>query len=166
MIPIFGLPIRHLHHLLLKPKLQLQPKLSHQQACGATPVNGLLLAARQHQLKPQLLGHCNSGDTAGDKGRVVGVRAQDAEQGLSFDLRAACVINATGVWVDDMRALDAHSNSGQDSSTPNNKASKIEALVQASQGIHLVVDRSFWPHDHALIVPKTSDGRVLFVIPW
>ena len=91
---------------------------------------------------------------------------KDQETGQSFQVQAKCLVNATGVWVDDMRALDANSNSGQDSSTPNNKASKIEALVQASQGIHLVVDRSFWPHDHALIVPKTSDGRVLFVIPW
>jgi hypothetical protein len=55
--------------------LQLQTKLNHQQACGATPVNGLLLAARQHHLQPHLLGLCNSGDTAGDKGRVVGYAA-------------------------------------------------------------------------------------------
>ena len=52
--------------------LNLQTNLNHQQACGATPVNGMLLAARRHQLQPRLLGLCNSGDTAGDKGRVVG----------------------------------------------------------------------------------------------
>jgi len=55
--------------------LQLAPTLNHQQACGATPVNGLLLAARRHHLQPHLLGLCNSGDTAGDKGRVVGYAA-------------------------------------------------------------------------------------------
>lgn len=55
--------------------LHLDATLDHQQACGATPVNGLLLAARQHQLQPQLLGLCNSGDTAGDKQRVVGYAA-------------------------------------------------------------------------------------------
>ena len=49
--------------------------VSHSQACGGTPVNGLLLAARQHQLHPELLGLCNSGDTAGDKSRVVGYAA-------------------------------------------------------------------------------------------
>ena len=49
--------------------------LNHQQACGATPVNGLLLAAQRHHLQPTLLGLCNSGDTAGDKGRVVGYAA-------------------------------------------------------------------------------------------
>ncbi|WP_296495409.1 AmmeMemoRadiSam system protein B [Rhodoferax sp.] len=61
--------------------LQLQPVLDHQQACGATPVNGLLLAARRHHLQPQLLGLCNSGDTAGDKGRVVGYAALAFTQG-------------------------------------------------------------------------------------
>jgi len=52
--------------------LQLQPKLNFDQACGALPVNGLLLAAQRHQLKPILLDHRNSGDTAGDRNRVVG----------------------------------------------------------------------------------------------
>lgn len=55
--------------------LALQPSLSHQQACGGTPVNGLLLAAKQHQLHVKLLDACNSGDTAGDKERVVGYAA-------------------------------------------------------------------------------------------
>jgi AmmeMemoRadiSam system protein B len=62
-------------HETVQGILQLQPDLNHQQACGATPVNGLLLAARKHQLQPHLLGLCNSGDTAGDKSRVVGYAA-------------------------------------------------------------------------------------------
>ena len=52
--------------------LSLQGALNHQQACGATPVNGLILAAKQHYLQPHLLDLRNSGDTAGDKNRVVG----------------------------------------------------------------------------------------------
>ncbi|MBE0474209.1 AmmeMemoRadiSam system protein B [Rhodoferax sp.] len=63
--------------------LQLHTDLNHQQACGATPVNGLLLAARQHQLQPHLLALCNSGDTAGDKARVVGYAALAFAQGAS-----------------------------------------------------------------------------------
>ena len=55
--------------------LRFDGALTHQQACGGTPVNGLLLAARQHQLQAELLGLCNSGDTAGDKDRVVGYAA-------------------------------------------------------------------------------------------
>jgi AmmeMemoRadiSam system protein B len=52
--------------------LHLRGSLTHQQACGGTPINGLLLAAKRHQLKPNLLGLCNSGDTTGDRQRVVG----------------------------------------------------------------------------------------------
>ena len=59
----------------VRAMLTLDSTLSHSQACGGTPVNGLLLAAQQHQLHPELLGLCNSGDTAGDKSRVVGYAA-------------------------------------------------------------------------------------------
>ena len=52
--------------------LRLQPKLGFDQACGALPVNGVLIAAQRHHLKPALLDHRNSGDTAGDRNRVVG----------------------------------------------------------------------------------------------
>jgi len=52
--------------------LYLKGPLTQEQACGGTPINGLLHAARHHQLQPRLLGLCNSGDTAGDRGRVVG----------------------------------------------------------------------------------------------
>lgn len=52
--------------------LNMKGTLTHHQACGGTPVNGMVLAARRHHLKPQLLDLCNSGDTAGDKNRVVG----------------------------------------------------------------------------------------------
>lgn len=55
--------------------LELRQLDSHKQACGATPVNGLLLAARHHRLKPHLLDLRNSGDTAGDRDRVVGYAA-------------------------------------------------------------------------------------------
>ncbi|WP_189836645.1 AmmeMemoRadiSam system protein B [Sulfuriferula sp. AH1] len=52
--------------------LELRGPLSHEQACGGTPINGMLLAARRHHLQPLLLDLRNSGDTAGDKERVVG----------------------------------------------------------------------------------------------
>jgi len=55
--------------------LDLQVGVSHEQACGGTPVNGLLLAARRHGLQPRLLDLRNSGDTAGDHSRVVGYAA-------------------------------------------------------------------------------------------
>jgi AmmeMemoRadiSam system protein B len=52
--------------------LALSPTLDHEQACGATPINGLLLCARERGMQPELLDLRNSGDTAGDKSRVVG----------------------------------------------------------------------------------------------
>jgi AmmeMemoRadiSam system protein B len=63
--------------------LRLQPQLDHRQACGATPINGLLLAARARGLQPRLLDLRNSGDTAGDKSRVVGYAS------FAFDERAS-----------------------------------------------------------------------------
>lgn len=65
--------------------MSLSGSVTHEQACGGTPVNGLLLAARHHHLQPKLLGQCNSGDTGGDRDRVVGYAAfaftQEASHG-------------------------------------------------------------------------------------
>lgn len=55
--------------------MHLRQPISHEQACGGTPINGLLLAAQRHHLTPHLLDLRNSGDTAGDKNRVVGYAA-------------------------------------------------------------------------------------------
>ena len=88
-------------------------------------------------------------------GRVAGVEAQDQEMGTAITLRAACVVNATGVWVDGLRQGDSR-QFGQ----------ALQELVSPSQGVHLVVDAAFWPGDKALLVPKTADGRVLFAVPW
>jgi glycerol-3-phosphate dehydrogenase len=85
-------------------------------------------------------------------GRVRGVHARDVETGEGFELAAACVVNATGVWVDGLRQ------------GASRKAA--DPMVTPSQGVHLVVDRSFLPGSTALMVPRTSDGRVLFAVPW
>jgi glycerol-3-phosphate dehydrogenase len=84
-------------------------------------------------------------------GTISGVVASDQETGRSFELRARVVINATGVFADDVRRMD---DGGAD------------RMITTSQGVHLVLDRSFQPSDTAIMVPKTDDGRVLFVIPW
>jgi glycerol-3-phosphate dehydrogenase len=88
-------------------------------------------------------------------GKVTGLSAQDDESGRTFDVAARCVINATGVWVDAVRDMD------REPGTPSRPP-----MVAPSQGVHLVVDRRFLPGTHALMVPKTSDGRVLFAVPW
>lgn len=84
-------------------------------------------------------------------GAVVGVQAVDRESGREYELRAKVVINATGVFSDAVRRLDDR---------------YAESMVSPSQGVHLVLDRSFQPSDAAIMVPQTDDGRVLFVIPW
>jgi glycerol-3-phosphate dehydrogenase len=84
-------------------------------------------------------------------GYVDGLTARDEETGDDITVRSRIVINATGVFTDSIRRMaDA----------------EAEELVVTSQGIHLVFERSFLKGDTALMVPKTSDGRVLFVIPW
>jgi hypothetical protein len=66
---------RHVDNATAQAILELALLVSHEQACGGTPVNGLLLAARHHHLQPRLLDLRNSGDTAGDRSQVVGYGA-------------------------------------------------------------------------------------------
>ncbi len=89
------------------------------------------------------------------EGRVRGVRARDRETGTEQTIAAGAVVNATGVWVDALRARD-----GEAAGRP------VPPIVAPSQGVHLVVDRGFLPGPRALLVPSTADGRVLFAVPW
>ena len=92
-------------------------------------------------------------------GRIKGLSCQDSETGQERKLKARCVVNATGVWVDQIEAM-LHSQPG------NASEAKLPLAVRPSQGVHLVVDASFWPGSSALLVPHTQDGRVLFAVPW
>ena len=98
-----------------------------------------------------VLNHCAAVGLAHEGGRISGVVVEDHESGLRHALHTRCVINATGVWVDSVRRMD--------------RAARAD-LVAPSQGVHVVVDRDFLPGGHAILVPKTEDGRVLFAIPW
>ena len=82
---------------------------------------------------------------------ISGVAVRDAQSGEEFRIRGRAVINATGPFSDSIRAMD---NEIQ------------ETMIAPSQGVHLVLPRALYPGDTAIIVPKTSDGRVIFVIPW
>jgi glycerol-3-phosphate dehydrogenase len=83
--------------------------------------------------------------------RVCGAALRDLESGEEFEVRARVVVNATGIFSDKLRRLD-------DGTTPE--------LLTLSQGAHVVLDQSFLPGGLALIIPRTSDGRVFFAIPW
>jgi glycerol-3-phosphate dehydrogenase len=84
-------------------------------------------------------------------GHVTGLVACDVETGREWRLRAKCVINATGVFADQVRRMDQ---------------ADAEPTLMPSRGSHLVLDRRFLPGDAAMMIPKTDDGRVLFAIPW
>jgi glycerol-3-phosphate dehydrogenase len=109
-------------------------------------------AANQSAL---LINYCAATALTHEDGKVTGLQVQDTETGTRYTIQARCVINAAGVWVDQFRQQD-----GQATQRP------VQAMVAPSQGVHLVVDKSFFPGDHALLVPKTQDGRVLFAVPW
>jgi glycerol-3-phosphate dehydrogenase len=83
-------------------------------------------------------------------GKAIGVHARDLETDSPFDLRAKVVINATGVFTEQVLAMDGNR----------------ETLLSVSQGSHFVLPPDFLPSANAMMVPKTSDGRVLFAIPW
>lgn len=85
------------------------------------------------------------------EGRICGARARDRLSGEDLDIRARAVINAAGPFVDQLRQMD------------NAAAAPI---VKASSGIHIVLPGRFVPEHTGLLIPKTEDGRVLFVLPW
>lgn len=102
-----------------------------------------------------LVNYCAATGLIHDKGKLVGLTCEDRETGLSYRLPARCVINAAGVWVDELRQKDGAAT-----------GRAVPSMVAPSQGVHIVVDRDFLPTDHALLVPKTADGRVVFAVPW
>jgi glycerol-3-phosphate dehydrogenase len=87
----------------------------------------------------------------GDDGFANGVIFRDSETGSTHTVQTRVVINATGIFADKIRRM----------TEPDAKS-----MIAPSQGIHLVFERSFLRADSAIMVPKTSDGRVLFAIPW
>ncbi len=85
------------------------------------------------------------------EGKAAGVRVRDLESGREYTVKSKAVINAAGIFVDEVMQMDE----------PN-----MPKMVRPSQGVHLVLDMKFLKSDYAIMVPKTSDGRVLFAVPW
>lgn len=84
-------------------------------------------------------------------GLVDGVNFVDEETGQLHQTKAKAVINATGAFCDTVRKFSS---------------AEAKPIIAPSQGIHLVLDKSFLPTETAIMIPHTSDGRVLFAIPW
>lgn len=106
-----------------------------------------------------LVNYCRATDLFYDGGKVAGLVCEDSLTGQSYRIRSRCVVNAAGVWVDELRQKDGTANS-----TDGRRPTK--PMVAPSQGVHIVVDREFLGGETALMVPKTADGRVLFAVPW
>jgi glycerol-3-phosphate dehydrogenase len=98
-----------------------------------------------------LLNHAPVTALVKENGKVRGAIVRDVESGREVTIRAACVVNATGVFADRVRQMD------EPDATP---------LLSPSQGIHLVLPKKFLSGTSALMVPRTDDGRVLFLVPW
>lgn len=98
-----------------------------------------------------LLNYCRVKSLYKESGKISGVAAVDTEADKEYSIQAKVVVNATGVFVDDVLRMNAPDS---------------PPLVRASQGVHLVVNKSFLPGESALMIPQTSDGRVLFAVPW
>ncbi len=106
-----------------------------------------------------LINYCRAEQLLYTDGKISGLECTDTHTGTRYSIESRCVINATGVWVDALRERDG-------AATPAGRHAPVKPMVAPSQGVHLVVDAEFLQSDVALMVPKTSDGRVLFAVPW
>jgi glycerol-3-phosphate dehydrogenase len=98
-----------------------------------------------------VLNYCVVSALIKENGRIIGVAAKEWESGENIEIRAHVVINATGVFADNIRKME--------------DADALE-MLKPSQGIHLVVDNSFFQGRTAILIPSTDDRRVIFAIPW
>jgi glycerol-3-phosphate dehydrogenase len=104
------------------------------------------------QLGATALNYCKASNfIKDDKGKIIGLVVEDALNKKTYQVKTKVVINATGVFTNAVMQLD--------------DAHKHE-FVSPSQGIHLVVDNKYFSGTAAMMIPKTSDGRVLFAVPW
>jgi len=98
-----------------------------------------------------ILNHAAVTDLIKDDGRLVGAMVRGAPEEGEWEIRAASVINATGPFSDQIRKLDEP---------------QAPPMLQVSSGAHIVLDGRFSSPDTGLLIPKTEDGRVLFILPW
>lgn len=112
----------------------------------------IALAHKCTELGGFVLNYCRVTELVKDKsGMLTGAMAVEQASGKVYSFSSKLVINATGVFADTIAAMDDPAS---------------QPTIRPSQGVHVVLDRSFLKSDSAVMIPKTSDGRVLFAIPW
>lgn len=111
----------------------------------------LSLAHTAHELGGVLINYMAVTSLIKENGKITGLTAQDELTDEQYIISTKVVINATGVFVDSILDMD-------DPASP--------AAVMPSQGVHIVTEKKHFPGTHALMIPKTKDGRVLFALPW
>ncbi len=111
----------------------------------------LIIALTAAEYGATIINHIAVTDLIKEHGRIVGTMVRGASEEGEWEIRAASVINATGPFSDQIRKLD-------DPQAP--------PILQVSSGAHIVLDGSFGSPETGLLIPKTEDGRVLFILPW
>lgn len=143
-----------------KEAIQRIPTLETNHLCGGTIYYdgqfddarlAISLAQTAHDHGAVLVNYMSVLSFVKSRGKITSVIARNEETKEEVELKAKCFINATGVFSDAIRKMDE----------PN-----THSIMAPSQGIHLVLPRSFMPTDTALLIPKTKDGRLLFCVPW
>ncbi len=109
------------------------------------------LAQTASQLHATVINHCGAIGLLKNDDKITGVVIEDAFTKQIFNINAKIIVNATGVFVDHVLQMDDRQQA---------------PIVAPSQGVHIVIDKKHFDTTHALMIPKTKDGRVLFAVPW
>ncbi len=146
--------------LSLEETLQLAPTLDPEGLRGAVLYHdgqfddarlAINLASTAADKGAVLLNYCAVTELLKKDGKINGVTVWDSINEKTYNINAEIVINATGVFTDAILKMDDSTN---------------ESIIAPSQGVHLVIDKSFLPGETAIMIPHTDDGRVLFAVPW
>ena len=109
------------------------------------------LAATAVSQGATVLNYCKAEGLTKENNKITGVTFRDTISNRHYTVKAKVAVNATGVFADDVMQMDKPSQ---------------DKLIAPSQGVHIVVEKSFFPGNSAMMIPKTDDGRVLFAVPW
>lgn len=152
--------LTHSHYVSSKQALKLFPMLKQEGLKGGVVYYdgqfddsrmNVCLALTASEQGVALANYCEVVSLIKEQGKLNGAIVRDKESGDLFSIRAKVIINAGGPFCDSIRKLD----------NPH-----IEPMLTASSGVHIVIDKKFSAPQMGLLIPKTEDKRVLFLLPW